>query len=55
VRSEGEIFMLERWSRTVVAARRLTVAVALLVAAVGALWGTGVFSKLVTGGFEDPG
>jgi trehalose monomycolate/heme transporter len=55
VRSEGEIFMLERWGRTVVAARRLIVAVALLVAAVGALWGTGVFSKLVTGGFEDPG
>src|SRR5258708_18193614 len=47
--------MLERWGRTVVAARRLIVAAALLVAVVGAGWGAGVFSKLVTGGFEDPG
>src|SRR5260370_15030077 len=47
--------MLERWGRTVVAYRRLIVAAALLVAVIGAGWGAGVFSKLVTGGFEDPG
>src|SRR5258708_36174437 len=51
----GEIDMLERWGRAVVAARRLIVAAALLVAVVGAGWGAGGFSKLVTGGFEDPG
>ena len=47
--------MLERWGRIVVARRPLIVAIALLVAVIGAGWGTGVFSKLVTGGFEDPG
>src|SRR5260370_36339658 len=51
----GEIGMLERWGRAVVAHRRLIVAAALLVAVVGAGWGAGVFSKLVTGGFEGPG
>src|SRR5258708_21231077 len=50
-----EIDMLERWGRTVAARRRLIVAAALLVAVIGALWGAGVFGKLVTGGFEDPG
>lgn len=35
--------------------RRLVAVLALVVAAVGAGWGTGVFAKLVTGGFEDPG
>ncbi len=50
-----EIDMLERWGRTVAARRRLIVAAALLVAVIGAGWGAGVFSKLVTGGFEDPG
>jgi RND superfamily putative drug exporter len=47
--------MLERWGRAVAARRRLVVAAALLVAVIGAIWGTGVFGKLVTGGFEDPG
>ncbi len=47
--------MLEIWGRTVVARRRLIVTAALLVALLGAAWGRGVFSKLVTGGFEDPG
>ena len=47
--------MLERWGRIVVARRRLIVATAVLVAVIGAGWGTGVFSRLVTGGFEDPG
>src|SRR5260370_28275159 len=50
-----EIDMLERWGRTVAARRRLIVAAALLVAVIGAGWGAGVFGKLVTGGFEDPG
>jgi trehalose monomycolate/heme transporter len=49
------IDMLEKWGRIVVARRRRIVAVALLVALVGASWGAGVFGKLVTGGFEDPG
>src|SRR6266852_7500340 len=52
---EEEIDMLEKWGRTVVARRRLIVAAALLVAVIGAGWGAGVVSKLVTGGFEDPG
>ncbi len=47
--------MLDRWGRAAVARRRLIVGMALLVALVGAAWGTGVFGKLVTGGFEDPG
>jgi uncharacterized membrane protein YdfJ with MMPL/SSD domain len=47
--------MLERWGRTVVSRRRLIAAAALLAAVIGALWGAGVFGKLVTGGFEDPG
>jgi trehalose monomycolate/heme transporter len=47
--------MLERWGRAVARRRRLIAAAALLVAVVGAIWGTGVFGKLVTGGFEDPG
>jgi RND superfamily putative drug exporter len=47
--------MLERWGRVVAARRRLILVAGLLVAVVGAAWGTGVFSRLVTGGFEDPG
>jgi uncharacterized membrane protein YdfJ with MMPL/SSD domain len=47
--------MLGSWGRVVAARRRLIVAAALLVAVIGAVWGTGVFSRLVTGGFEDPG
>src|SRR5215471_1711168 len=47
--------MLGSWGRVVAARRRLIVAAALLVAVIGAVWGTGVFSGLVTGGFEDPG
>jgi RND superfamily putative drug exporter len=47
--------MLTTWGRIVAARRRLVVAAALVIAVVGVAWGTGVFSRLVTGGFEDPG
>jgi len=47
--------MLERWGRVLVARRRLIAAAGLLIAVLAALWGPGVFDKLVTGGFEDPG
>src|SRR5215475_4134018 len=47
--------MLERWGRVLVARRRLIAAAALLIAVLAGLWGPGVFDKLVTGGFEDPG
>jgi trehalose monomycolate/heme transporter len=47
--------MLERWGSAVAARHRLIVVAAILLALVGAWWGTGVFTSLVTGGFEDPG
>jgi trehalose monomycolate/heme transporter len=47
--------MFAGWGRIVVARRRLIAAAALVLAIVGAGWGAGVFSRLVTGGFEDPG
>ena len=47
--------MLERWGRVVAARRRLILVAAILLALLGAWWGTGVFTRLVTGGFEDPG
>src|ERR1700739_4324052 len=53
--TEGEIGMLERWGYAVAARRRLILVAAILVAIVGAGWGTGVFSRLASGGFEDPG
>ena len=47
--------MLTRWGRAVVARRRFVALAALLLAVVGVAWGSGVFDRLVTGGFEDPG
>ena len=47
--------MLERWGSVVAARRRLILVAAILLALLGAWWGTGVFNRLVTGGFEDPG
>ena len=47
--------MLERWGSVVAARRRLILVAAILLALLGAWWGTGVFTRLVTGGFEDPG
>lgn len=47
--------MLESWGRVVAARRRLILVAGLLVAVIGAAWGAGVFSRLVTGGFDDPG
>jgi trehalose monomycolate/heme transporter len=47
--------MLERWGSVVAARRRLILVAAILLALLGAWWGTGVFNSLVTGGFEDPG
>ncbi|MHB1595261.1 MAG: MMPL family transporter [Streptosporangiaceae bacterium] len=47
--------MLERWGSAVAARRRLILVAAILFALAGAWWGTGVFTRLVTGGFEDPG
>ena len=47
--------MLERWGSVVAARRRLILGAAILLALLGAWWGTGVFTRLVTGGFEDPG
>ena len=47
--------MLTRWGRAVVARRRFVALGALLLAVVGVAWGSGVFDRLVTGGFEDPG
>jgi RND superfamily putative drug exporter len=47
--------MFTWWGRAVVAARWPIFAAALAVTIVGAAWGTGVFSRLVGGGFTDPG
>ncbi|HEX3715121.1 MAG TPA: MMPL family transporter [Trebonia sp.] len=47
--------MLERWGSVVAARRRFILVAAMLLALVGVWWGTGVFTRLVTGGFEDPG
>src|SRR5579859_5937247 len=53
--AEGGTDMLERWGSVVAARRRLILVAAILLALVGVWWGTGVFTGLVTGGFEDPG
>ena len=47
--------MLTRWGGVIVAWRRWIAVAALLLAVVGVAWGSGVFDRLVTGGFEDPG
>ena len=44
-----------RWGRTAYRRRRLILVIALLVAALGALWGTSIFAKVQTaGGFDAP-
>src|SRR5580658_1803799 len=47
--------IFERWGRTVYQRRRLILVIALLVAGLGALWGTSIFAKVQTaGGFDAP-
>jgi uncharacterized membrane protein YdfJ with MMPL/SSD domain len=47
--------IFERWGRTAYRRRRLILVIALLVAALGALWGTTIFAKVQTaGGFDAP-
>jgi uncharacterized membrane protein YdfJ with MMPL/SSD domain len=47
--------IFERWGRTAYRRRRLILVVALLVAALGAVWGTSIFSTVQTaGGFDAP-
>src|SRR5580698_9326751 len=47
--------IFERWGRTAHRRRRLILVVALLVAGLGALWGTTIFSTVQTaGGFDAP-
>ena len=47
--------MLIRWAGFIIRRRKVVLAAALLLAVVGVVWGTGVFSRLGAGGFEDPG
>jgi uncharacterized membrane protein YdfJ with MMPL/SSD domain len=42
------------WGRVVVRVRWLVLAATLAVVAVGAVWGTGIFGALASGGFDDP-
>jgi uncharacterized membrane protein YdfJ with MMPL/SSD domain len=42
------------WGRVVVRRRWLFVAITLVVVAVGVSWGSGVFDRLTSGGFDDP-
>jgi trehalose monomycolate/heme transporter len=47
--------IFESWGRTVYQRRRLILVIALLVAGLGALWGTTIFAKVQTaGGFDAP-
>ena len=47
--------IFERWGRTAYRRRRLILLVALLVAVVGAVWGTSIFARVQTaGGFDAP-
>src|SRR5580658_4961583 len=47
--------IFECWGRTVYQRRRLILVIALLVAGLGALWGTSIFAKVQTaGGFDAP-
>ncbi|HEX6968500.1 MAG TPA: efflux RND transporter permease subunit [Micromonosporaceae bacterium] len=46
--------MFAWWGREVVRLRRVVLAAAFVLAAIGATWGTGVFGALTGGGFEDP-
>ncbi|MGX7670687.1 MMPL family transporter [Plantactinospora sp. DSM 117369] len=47
--------MFAWWGRAVVRLRWAVLAAGLVLVAVGATWGTGVFGSLTGGGFEDPG
>jgi RND superfamily putative drug exporter len=47
--------MFAWWGRTVVRLRWAVLTAAVVFAAVGVMWGTGVFGALTGGGFEDPG
>src|SRR3954452_18475811 len=47
--------MFERLGRVVYRRRRWVAALALLLVAAAAVWGTGVFGKLTGAGFDDPG
>src|SRR5271163_2446087 len=47
--------MFARWGRTAYRRRRLILVIALLVAGLGAVWGTSIFAKVQTaGGFNAP-
>jgi trehalose monomycolate/heme transporter len=47
--------IFERWGRTAYRRRRLILVIGLLVAALGALWGTAIFARVQTaGGFDAP-
>lgn len=46
--------MFEWWGRVVVRLRWAVLGAALVLAALGAAWGTGVFGTLTGGGFDDP-
>jgi trehalose monomycolate/heme transporter len=53
--ADGENRMFESWGRVMYRRRRLVLAVALIVVAVAAVWGTGVFGRLQSsGGFTPP-
>ena len=46
--------MFAWWGRAVVRARWFVLAATLVVVAIGAVWGTGIFGALASGGFDDP-
>jgi RND superfamily putative drug exporter len=52
--NEGEGPVFAWWGRAVVRARWFVLAATLAVVAVGAVWGTGIFGALASGGFDDP-
>ena len=55
IRAATNHSIFERWGRTAHRRRRLILVVALLVAGLGALWGTTIFSTVQTaGGFDAP-
>jgi RND superfamily putative drug exporter len=55
IRAAASHSIFERWGRTAYRRRRLILVVALLVAGLGALWGTSIFSSVQTaGGFDAP-
>jgi uncharacterized membrane protein YdfJ with MMPL/SSD domain len=55
IRAASSHSIFERWGRTAYRRRRLILVVALLVAGLGAMWGTSIFSTVQTaGGFDAP-